>query len=908
MDIEKMRIEYSKKNLITFGLNISQNFHEKEKKWKKHLIPPKKWTDLKLDNKSFNKNNDGLGMITGKVNGIFVIDIDDIEDWKYLLKETGNKEPITVKAISGQGGIHLFFKYDETLENISSKSCAITYNSKQLKIDIRSNGGFIIVAPSCYDDKNTGKKAVYKWKKSILKHELSNVPKWLIDLIIEDNKIIKIEKKIKNNDEINFNNIEIEKNFLKEILYNLDIKRCNNYDNWIKSGMAIKSSNPECFDIWDEWSKQSKKYDAKICYTKWNSFDKNGEITFGSLLYWLKEDNITSYNTIINKLKHNKKVTNIVLEKKKEFRNGKYNIDNICMNDILQIVNNGIHTTVSLSVPCPFTKKMNDNHTVYIDIFSHGEMIMKCSNSICFGKWHPMNPVSIPPIMLIQNNFYGTNLETEKYDYKMLINDDVKIFEDIELNKLIIRSLSGTHYKLAEVLFYLTNNKYRYSKIDDSKNIEVGWYEFENHRWIESDTIRSTISDILPNYYKKIIEFIIDNDNSESKIKKVSDIIKSLETTGTKDCILKELQEIHKKNFKTKFMDLLDSHPYLIGFNNGIYDLHSLEFRDGQPEDYVSMTVGYDYISKSTNNRDKILNFFNNIQPEKIERDYLLTYLSTNLEGVNKYEGFHILIGSKRNGKSSVTELTCETLGDYADVIQSQLLTEKRPMAGIAQPEILELDKKRSIFASELRKSDKFNTAFIKGLVGNDKCKARNLYKGKYKKFTPVFKLNLSCNEKPMTDNPDDQAFFERCRIINFPITFVDDPQNEYEMKKDVSLKENFKNWRQDFMLILLEYYKLYKINGLTPTKKILQYTLEYKNNQDIYINFINECICKDKNGYIIWTELRDKYSNWYVNNIDNNIPYSKDVKIYFEDKFFKCKESSHGIQGIKKTFRGWVG
>ena len=38
------------------------------------------------------------------------------------MKENNQKEPKTVKAITGNKGIHLYFKYNEKLQDIKSKS------------------------------------------------------------------------------------------------------------------------------------------------------------------------------------------------------------------------------------------------------------------------------------------------------------------------------------------------------------------------------------------------------------------------------------------------------------------------------------------------------------------------------------------------------------------------------------------------------------------------------------------------------------------------------------------------------------------------------------------------------------------------------------------------------------------
>ncbi|MBO3458443.1 PriCT-2 domain-containing protein [Aetokthonos hydrillicola Thurmond2011] len=50
----------------------------------------------------------------------------------------------------------------------------------------------------------------------------------------------------------------------------------DDYDSWIKVGMALKSVNPNLLRVWDEWSQLSSKYKPGECEYKWHSFKKWG--------------------------------------------------------------------------------------------------------------------------------------------------------------------------------------------------------------------------------------------------------------------------------------------------------------------------------------------------------------------------------------------------------------------------------------------------------------------------------------------------------------------------------------------------------------------------------------------------------------------------------------------------------
>ena len=78
--------KYIDKNLVVFSINITQKKH-KNGTWKKEISFPPKWTDFTLKTGYYDKEYNGIAIITGKISNIIVIDVDNTEHWKQLLKE-----------------------------------------------------------------------------------------------------------------------------------------------------------------------------------------------------------------------------------------------------------------------------------------------------------------------------------------------------------------------------------------------------------------------------------------------------------------------------------------------------------------------------------------------------------------------------------------------------------------------------------------------------------------------------------------------------------------------------------------------------------------------------------------------------------------------------------------------------
>lgn len=119
-----------------------------------------------------------IGIATGKINGIVVIDVDidpekDIDGndgLKELEKKLG-KLPDTWEAITGRGGRHLYFKYPEG-HVVKNSASSIAQG-----VDVRGDGGYVVAPPSIHQ---TGKE--YMWEAGSYPHEtkLASLPdKWV---------------------------------------------------------------------------------------------------------------------------------------------------------------------------------------------------------------------------------------------------------------------------------------------------------------------------------------------------------------------------------------------------------------------------------------------------------------------------------------------------------------------------------------------------------------------------------------------------------------------------------------------------------------------------------------------------------------------------------------------------------
>lgn len=117
-----------------------------------------------------------IGLRTGKISGVWVLDVDDVADLRKLELQYG-KLPLTWQAQTGGGGLHYFFRYPT--------DCEIRNSQKKIapNIDVRGEGGYVVLPPGKH--KSGG---AYTWLVSPESGiPLSFASPWLIDLATGSN-------------------------------------------------------------------------------------------------------------------------------------------------------------------------------------------------------------------------------------------------------------------------------------------------------------------------------------------------------------------------------------------------------------------------------------------------------------------------------------------------------------------------------------------------------------------------------------------------------------------------------------------------------------------------------------------------------------------------------------------------
>lgn len=558
---------------------------------------------------------------------------------------------------------------------------------------------------------------------------------------------------------------------------------------------------------------------------------------------------------------------------------------------------------------CPFVGRdhRRNQSPIYVEISING-IYIKCYDQDCLRRKYPDEGFELP------ENFESDYPELYLSMTTKYWKSDISITSDIK--KLLEDSLSGSHYKIAKVIYTIYKNRFR---IDDIKNPD--WYEFDGTRWAKTHIMNILISEELQKYYKGIKisdtgslqnsdlqEFIETKDKLEANLRNslVDNIINKLENVSFKKNILTEMHYLFK-SMEPNFVAKLDCNPYIIGFKNGVYDLQTTEFREGEQKDYLTLSTGYDYTHYDHESEEvqEIYAFLSQIIPNKKVLEYLLKVLGRSLMGIND-EHFYIFTGlSGANGKSTLINFLEYTLGDYMTSADVSLLTNNRALSSSASPDIIRLKGRRLVSFAEPEYGDTLKTGIIKAFSGGDSVIARELYKA------PIsFKLQASmfmcCNDLPSISSIDGGTF-RRLRIIEFKSRFCDNPIKPNEFKIDSTIKDKIKNWRPYFMSILLHYYQLYteeiELNGkIEEPNEVKIATNKYKADNDRFNEFITEGLTESADAFETNKNIYNNFMKWWAENYSNTkTPDIKELRKSLKIKFGEEIEkfNSNGIKQV---------
>ena len=348
----------------------------------------------------------------------------------------------------------------------------------------------------------------------------------------------------------------------------------------------------------------------------------------------------------------------------------------------------------------------------------------------------------------------------------------------------------------------------------------------------------------------------------------------------------------------------LDARPWLLPCANCVVDLKTGEARPGRPEDYLLRATPTEWRGiDEPCPRFELFNFevFDGDQ-ELIAFDQ--RFWGSTIVGEVREHVIAFLIGSKgRNGKSSKTETLGSVLGDLAGPIRAEMLLDSGYVKNSAgpSPDIMGLRGLRLAYASETEERAKLSPGRIKWLTGGDTLRGRNPHDKFDQLFQPAHSLVLLTNNAPHV-SADDTAFWARCLVIPYHLSFVENPVEPFERKADPDLPEKLRQEASGILAWLVRGCLIWQRDGLNPPEVVRAAVADYRRDEDLLGDFVDECLEADPEAVagVRAAELFNIFESWWTLNVSKNPPKQRRFSQLLRRRFRCEKKGVYFFYGLR--------
>lgn len=324
----------------------------------------------------------------------------------------------------------------------------------------------------------------------------------------------------------------------------------------------------------------------------------------------------------------------------------------------------------------------------------------------------------------------------------------------------------------------------------------------------------------------------------------------------------------------------LDQKPWLLPCKNGVINLRSGELQDGVPGDYLQRAVPVDWEGLDAPCpawEQFVLEIHENDQ-EVV--DFVRRLFGYAITGLTIEHFIGCFVGEGRNGKGTMFETLRAILGELAWAIQPELILEQKNARSSAgpSPDLISLQGRRLVIASETDEHRRVSGSKIKQLTGGDTINARAPHDRFETNFKPTHTLFLYTNHVPK-GLTSDFALLKRLLFLNYPLKFVDDPDpmDANQRPRDPRLPDKLASEHAGILAWLVRGCLEWQLDGgLNPPAKIRGDIEQLRVSEDTFQQFFNDHLQAHPEDVIglPFKQIYGAFAQWYKEEISDNDRY----------------------------------
>lgn len=357
------------------------------------------------------------------------------------------------------------------------------------------------------------------------------------------------------------------------------------------------------------------------------------------------------------------------------------------------------------------------------------------------------------------------------------------------------------------------------------------------------------------NNLKNFAEIIAEEFKQQAMMLGFSDQAKALHrninrilSSSGKAAMLREAQHIN--GIPTTNEDF-DKYNHLLNCEEGIINLKNGKLTVHEKQLMMSKYIPY---KLSKNKPKRWLSFLEEVfEGDETIIDYVHKVFGYALTGETKEQSMFILVGDGANGKSLLLEILNIISGSYGATSNVEILLDKKN-TGANLGDVARLNKIRNVITDETKIGDKLNESAIKTMTsGIGKIVARFLYGNEFE-FTPLFKIFMATNHKPVIRGTD-HGIWRRLKIIPFNRVFSKEEQ-------DRELVEKLKDEINEIFSWAVEGAQKWYQEGLSEPSVLSDTLKEYRTEMDLIQRWVEEA-CDVGNFREKSKDLFENFSNY---------------------------------------------
>jgi P4 family phage/plasmid primase-like protien len=364
----------------------------------------------------------------------------------------------------------------------------------------------------------------------------------------------------------------------------------------------------------------------------------------------------------------------------------------------------------------------------------------------------------------------------------------------------------------------------------------------------------------LRQIYDQLIPAMAEADkdyDSGSRADQTEKFLKRFSQKATEENVVRMVM---RHEIKRCQMSDFDPNPYEICCRNGVVDLKEGKLKSWSREGMHSRQAAAKWI-EGKDGRVGRAEVFETFLAEIMQNDeeliaYKWLQYAYICSGLVKEKCMFLHYGETgNNGKSTEANILMKVLGDYATVINPELLME-----GNSNNEksymLAQLPGVRLAVCGELSERRRWDETVLKSITGSDEVACRHMFRQQFS-YTPVSKIMMHCNNLPKI-SAGDRAFWNRIHLVPYEYT-CENPDKQLEDKVLGGIE------RDIIFTKMCKAFQRYQEEGeLTPVSLMQEGVESYQSEgQGDMEMFMEEEIEIDGAGEVGATELHLAYLNF---------------------------------------------